>query len=507
MTKKNLMPVIVLTAICIIVAALLGAINAITEPEIEERNEAAISASLSQAMPGGQFNSEPDELKEGAPATITKVYTEKNGKGTVLVLVTNKGYTGKNIGLTVGIDAEGKITGLQITQNEESIVPPELKPNGSYGNHYVGVGVDEVPELVTGASVVFTEGAIKGAINDAFVYLGFAESLPELPREESEIEEMAKALYGEGAENLESQTPGNCDYVKRIYKEGGKDSYVAYAFVYSQYKAPEFEFLVHVDENGTIKAVKKILWKVSDPIPEVPTYIPPTEAEVDALFNSFIGKNAATVTSVDISTGATNTSGRLRDAFAEALEFANPAIPREISEIEALAKALYGNPEASLECTELDGFRYARLMFRESGASSYIAYALVYSPNYGTPELEFLVHVGEDGTIKAIDKLLWKVSDPKPEWGYNPPSEAEVDAFFQSFVGKNANNVTSVDISTGATNTAGRARDAALETLEISISLEKSYAPRVIGISILAVSAILAVTIAVINKKRRAVKK
>ena len=32
MTKKNLMPVIVLTAICIIVAALLGAINAITEP-------------------------------------------------------------------------------------------------------------------------------------------------------------------------------------------------------------------------------------------------------------------------------------------------------------------------------------------------------------------------------------------------------------------------------------------------------------------------------------------
>ena len=506
MTKKNLMPVIVLTAICIIVAALLGAINAITEPEIEERNEAAISASLSQAMPGGQFNSEPDELKEGAPATITKVYTEKNGKGTVLVLVTNKGYTGKNIGLTVGIDAEGKITGLQITQNEESIVPPELKPNGSYGNHYVGVGVDEVPELVTGASVVFTEGAIKGAINDAFVYLGFAESLPELPREESEIEEMAKALYGEGAENLESQTPGNCDYVKRIYKEGGKDSYVAYAFVYSQYKAPEFEFLVHVDENGTIKAINKILWKVSDPKPEW-GYNPPSDAEVEAFFNSFIGKNAATVTSVDIVTGATNTAGRVREAFAESLEFISPAIPREISEIEALAKALYGNPNANLECTELEGFRYARLLFRESGNSSYVAYALVYSPNYGTPELEFLVHVGEDGTIKAIDKLLWKVSDPKPEWGYNPPSEAEVDAFFESFVGKTASNVMSVDISTGATNTSGRARDAMLETLEISFAAEKNYAARIVGISALAIGAVATAAAIVISKKRRAVKK
>ena len=138
--------------------------------------------------------------------------------------------------------------------------------------------------------------------------------------------------------------------------------------------------------------------------------------------------------------------------------------------------------------------------------SSYVAYALVYSPNYGTPEIEFLVHVDENGTIKAIDKILWKVSDPKPEWGYIPPTEAEVDALFESFIGKNANSITSVDISTGATNTSGRARDAALETLEISISLEKSYAPRIIGISIIAVSAIVAVTLAVINKKRRAVK-
>lgn len=505
MTKKNLMPVIVLTAICIIVAALLGAVNALTEPEIEERNEAAVSASLSKAMPGGEFNSEPDELKAGAPATITKVYTEKNGMGTVVVLLTNKGYTGQNIGLTVGIDSEGKITGLQITQNGESIVPSELKPNGSYGNHYVGIGADELPELSTGATVVFTEGAIKGAINDAFVYLGFAESLPELPREESEIEEMAKALYGNGSENLESQTPGNCDYVKRIYKEEGKDSYVAYAFVYSQYKAPEFEFLVHVDENGTIKAIDKILWKVSDPKPEY-GYNPPSEAQVEAFFNSFIGKNAATVTSVDIATGATNTAGRVREAFAESLEFTSPAIPREISEIEARAKALYGNSAVEFECTELEGFRYARLLFRESGKSSYVAYALVYSPNYGTPEIEFLVHVDENGVVKGVDKLLWKVSDPKPEWGYIPPTEAAVDALFESFIGKNANSITSVDISTGATNTSGRARDAALETLEISISLEKSYAPRIIGISIIAVSAIVAVTLAVINKKRRAVK-
>ena len=69
MSKKNLMPIIVLTAICIAVAAILAAVNALTEPKVRERNEAAVSASLSAAMPGGQFNAEPDELKDNAPET------------------------------------------------------------------------------------------------------------------------------------------------------------------------------------------------------------------------------------------------------------------------------------------------------------------------------------------------------------------------------------------------------------------------------------------------------
>jgi Na+-translocating ferredoxin:NAD+ oxidoreductase RnfG subunit len=509
MSKKNLMPIIVLTAICITVAAILAAVNALTEPKVRERNEAAVSASLSAAMPGGQFNAEPDELKDNAPETITKVYTEKNGKGTVVVLLTNKGYTGKNIGFTVGIDADGKITGLQITQNEESIVPPELKPNGSYGDFYVGAGSDEIPELSTSATVVYTEGAIKSALEDAFIYLGFSETKPELPRDEAEIEALAKEFYGEGAENLESSKPEDCEYVMRVYKEDGKNEYVAYAFTYSQYGSPEFEFLVHVDAVGNIKAIKKILWKVSDPNPDYPFYVPPTEAEVDAFFESFVGKNAYNINSVDVSTGATNTSGRVKDAVIETLKFAKPIIPREISEIGAFAKELYGKAGANLECIEIDSFQYARLVFKESGSDSYIAYALVYSPNYGTPELEFLVYV-EGGTVKAVKKILWKVSDPKPEWGYNPPSEAEVDAFFHSFVGKNANSISSVDISTGATNTSGRAKEAALQTLQITFAEEDGgfkYWARTTGIAAFAVGAIATATAIVINKKRRAVKK
>jgi Na+-translocating ferredoxin:NAD+ oxidoreductase RnfG subunit len=321
MTKKNLMPLAVLAIICLIVAALLAAVNVLTAPVIKHRNEEAILASLEEAMPGGEFNTEPDKLPADAPETIYKAYTEKTGKGTVIVLVTNKGYTGKNIGLTLGVNNEGKITGMVITQNDESIVPKELKPGGAYGNAYVDKGADDIADLETGATVVFTEGAIKGAVNDAFVYLGFAKALPELPREESEIESLAKEFYGDSSAKLESIKPEEGEFVKRIYKEKNKDSYVAYAFTYSQYGTPEFEVLVHVDENGTIKNIKKVLWKVSDPKPEW-GYNPPSESEVDAFFERFVGKNSSDVTSVEVATGATNTGERLRVAVGETLKFA-----------------------------------------------------------------------------------------------------------------------------------------------------------------------------------------
>ena len=322
MTKKNLKPVIVLTIICIAVGALLAGVNAITAPIIREKNEKAIAESLGKVMPEGQFNTDPDKLSENAPETIEKVYTEKTGRGTVVVLVTNKGYTGKNIGMTLGIDTEGKITGMVITQNEESIVPKDLKPGGTYGEAYIGKGADEIADLKTGATVAFTESAIKGAINDAFVYLGFAEEKPELPREESEIASLAREFYGKEGAKLKSSTPDPEEYgfVKRVYREDGKSEYVVYAFVYGSYGPPEFEFLIKVDANGAIQAIKKIAWKVSDPKPEW-YYFPPSDEEVDAFLATFVGKTASDVLSVDIATGVTNTCGRVREAMNESLCF------------------------------------------------------------------------------------------------------------------------------------------------------------------------------------------
>jgi hypothetical protein len=208
---------------------------------------------------------------------------------------------------------------MAITQNEESIVPAELKPGGNYGDAYVGKGGDDIADLETGATVKYTEAAIKSAVSDALVYLNFAEEKPDIPRAEEELLTLAKDFYaanGGSADGLEVSVPEDTTFVKRIYREKGKQYCVAYAVSISQYGTPEFELLVYIGADGSVQDISKILWKVSDARPDW-GYNPPTEDKVDEFFDSFVGKNEETVSSVDIENGTTNTSGKLRDAVAE----------------------------------------------------------------------------------------------------------------------------------------------------------------------------------------------
>ena len=46
MTKKNIMPIAVLTVICLVVAVLLAAVNYFTAPVIEDNAEKKVNASL-----------------------------------------------------------------------------------------------------------------------------------------------------------------------------------------------------------------------------------------------------------------------------------------------------------------------------------------------------------------------------------------------------------------------------------------------------------------------------
>ena len=460
MMKKNILRAFSLVLCCTLILLSLSACALFSS----SNKDGSTPSWQNEFWPGGEFNNESDKLRDDVPDTVASVYTEKNGNGAIVILSTNKGYTGREIRFAVAIDSNGQIVKFEILENNESIVPENFKPGGNYGDSYLGADIDDIADLVTGATVIYTEAAIKNALADAFAYLGYEVTEP-LPRDESEIQELAVDLFLGYFSTLYTSTPTNTDFVKRIYKKADSNEFVAYAYSISQYGSPEFEILVHVDENGEVAGIHKILWKVSDPMPEY-GFNPPSDDVVDSFFSSFEGTDKNSADDVDLISGVTSTSNKARSAIIEALGFAKSKLPRDKSEIDSLANIFYNKVGANLICTEVDNGEFVRFIYKELGKSEYVAYAFAYS-QYGSAEFEFLIHVGSDGKIKNIYKILWKVSDPKPEWGYNPPSNDAVDSFFNSFISKDKNTIDSVDVATGATSTSSRVISAALEALNI----------------------------------------
>ncbi|MBE6634676.1 MAG: hypothetical protein E7617_00560 [Ruminococcaceae bacterium] len=464
-SKKNLMPVAVLSVICIAVALLLGVANLITAPEIERRNNEAIFESLRIVIPDGEFNPEPDPLRDDAPETVKKVYTEKTGKGTVIILETTKGYTGKAIGITTAIDNDGKIINTVITKNEESIVPPSLKPMGTYGDAYKDATADTVADVETGATVRYTEAAIKGALKDAFTYLGVGgEEVEKLPRTDAELKELitADGWLAPGAE-LENITPEEkSETLKRLYKLSD-GSFAAYIVTATQYVPVETEALVHIDEDGSVMAIKKLSWVVGHgPENDPPA---PDESQVNEFFGSFVGKDTAGIDGIDVTNGATGTSTHLRDAVKDAVDTAVPPLPRSDSELSLLIAELAPDTAFEIIAPEEKSETLKRLYKLSDG--SFMAY-IVTATQYVPVETEALVHIDADGSVIAIKKLSWVVGHG-PENDPPAPDESQVNEFFGSFVGKDTAGIDGIDVTNGATGTSTHLRDAVKNAVDIAV--------------------------------------
>lgn len=178
-TKKDLKPVLVLGAICLVVAVLLAGVNMITSAKIEADKEAAIQKSLEQVMPGGSFTPATEKYNiEGT--TVTSVYENVNSEneivGWVVTLSSAKGYTGNAILLTVGINTDGVITGAVVTSNPES---KGVDQTNAFFESFGGKNPQEVFDAELIAGVTYSSTAVRNAALDAFKVLGF--EVPELP--------------------------------------------------------------------------------------------------------------------------------------------------------------------------------------------------------------------------------------------------------------------------------------------------------------------------------------
>lgn len=466
--KENIMPVAVLAAICIVVAALLALVNSFTAKEIERQRLEAANAGSLEVLP---------ELDVTTKQEI-KVDAEKYPKEVKAVSKFDAGYVietevkGNASGMVVlvGIDNEGKVTGVKVIKNGEtpsywaSVEPEVTGKDGKYN----GMTAETLEaQLVSGAtnSSKGVYNAVKTAL-DAFTVAGggTVELPPEYTPPVCHLDEAELlALMGElvadnaGFTEIEFDAKGyNAQYLAKIFKENGTKGYVAYvASISSYYGTVDTENLIHIDNTGKIKNIKKLTWAVSDAVPEY-GYNPPNDEKLAELYASLNGKDSSSIGDVDIHTGATNTTTTLVASITEALKVVGDIIKKDMptpeEEVKALAAELMGLESADFIDETPDERTYVKKLYKVSGYG-YIAYVSSISSKYGSVDTENIIYIGSDGSVKGIKKLTWSISDAVPEWGYNPPNDERVNELYEELNGKNSSSIGDVDLTTGATNT------------------------------------------------------
>ncbi len=177
--KKYIKSLVVLTAICGIIAMLLSAANYVTSPVIAKNEAAAANEALLVVMPEGEEFQAMDLSSYELPATVTEVFSEKNG-GYVVKLRT-AGY-GSDMVIMCGVDQSGTVTGATCLSSNET-----LGYEQTYGETAKGATAETVDglDVISGATKT-TEGyknAVKDALNAAVILGGGSVDL----RSEAEI--------------------------------------------------------------------------------------------------------------------------------------------------------------------------------------------------------------------------------------------------------------------------------------------------------------------------------
>lgn len=169
MNKKILLPVLTL----LICALVLVGLNVGLSGLAEKKAEAELTAKMQTILPGSTTFTE--ETYTGDDANIRRVFAAENG---YVIEVATNGYAGE-ITMLVGVDSDGKVTGLQVRDMEETFgLGGEALTDHKFLRQYlqtsgeaeVGVNVD----AITGATV--TSKAVTRCVNSAVAYVTGADA-------------------------------------------------------------------------------------------------------------------------------------------------------------------------------------------------------------------------------------------------------------------------------------------------------------------------------------------
>lgn len=160
-------PIIVLVLICVVMSGLLALTNSATAPIIEEAERKANEAARLEVLPDADSFLQVEQA--GLPDAVKEVYQAENGAGYTFSLTTT-GYGGKNtLKMTIGIDAEGKLTGVKVLSHKETPgLGSKVTTDESFYGQFPGLDAAGAAAADTISGATFSSNYYKAAIADAF---------------------------------------------------------------------------------------------------------------------------------------------------------------------------------------------------------------------------------------------------------------------------------------------------------------------------------------------------
>ena len=169
MAQKNGKVYGLMTALVAVFIVAMFGLNFVTGPLIAKNGNAQELAPLYSVMPDAAGFEKLYDVADAAsatlvdvPETVQTIYAETSGKGYVVRMATTKGYTGNAIELTMAVDSEGKISGMDLNAY------PETKDFGAeFPQTFVGQD-SALADVVIVAGCTYSSVAFRDAVTDGF---------------------------------------------------------------------------------------------------------------------------------------------------------------------------------------------------------------------------------------------------------------------------------------------------------------------------------------------------
>lgn len=137
--ESTVKPIVVLSAIALVVSLLLAIVNSMTEPVIEANNKAATLAAYVEVMPTVSDAATLEEVTGCTTAGVEGVV--RAADGSIAVKAGEAGFDGGILTVIIGFDTNGTITGVYVDALTQTSGIGSHVADDAVKNQFIGIDV------------------------------------------------------------------------------------------------------------------------------------------------------------------------------------------------------------------------------------------------------------------------------------------------------------------------------------------------------------------------------